>query len=184
MVCGFTPVPGSHGSTSLPAPATPRPLRAGPVTRTPWPKREITLNFLPGMDSTRSPTTTRRSSPDSTAPHLGRSLLRGDDRRKAPRPGLWAPLALRSTRRRSKVCFRCPISSLRSAFPVLKNPANKNRAVSLTAEQFRYGFGNAIDAAESDELHAKWAIPAPGKPLFQAASAELQRPLRGQGRDR
>ena len=66
-----------------------------------------------------------------------------------------------------------PISSLRSAFPVLKNPANKNKAVSLSAEQFRYGFGNAIDAAESDELHAKWAIPAPGKPLFQAASANV-----------
>jgi pimeloyl-ACP methyl ester carboxylesterase len=66
-----------------------------------------------------------------------------------------------------------PISSLRSAFPALKNPANKNRAVSLSAEQFRYGFGNAIDAAESDELHAKWAIPAPGKPLFQAAAANF-----------
>jgi len=66
-----------------------------------------------------------------------------------------------------------PISSLRSAFPVLKNPANKNRAVSLTAEQFQYAFGNAIDPAESDELHTKWAIPAPGKPLFQAAAANL-----------
>ena len=66
-----------------------------------------------------------------------------------------------------------PISSLRSAFPVLKNPANKNKAVSLSAEQFRYGFGNAIDAAESDALHDKWAIPAPGKPLFQAASANF-----------
>ena len=66
-----------------------------------------------------------------------------------------------------------PISSLRSAFPVLKNPANRDRAVSLTAEQFRYGFGNAIEVTESDELHAKWAIPAPGKPLFQAATANF-----------
>ena len=66
-----------------------------------------------------------------------------------------------------------PISSLRSAFPVLKNPANRNRAVSLSAEQFRYAFGNAIDEAESDELHTKWAIPAPGKPLFQAAAANF-----------
>jgi alpha-beta hydrolase superfamily lysophospholipase len=66
-----------------------------------------------------------------------------------------------------------PISSLRSAFPVLRNPANKNRAISLTAEQFRYGFGNAIDSAESDDLHDKWTIPAPGKPLFQAATANF-----------
>jgi pimeloyl-ACP methyl ester carboxylesterase len=42
-----------------------------------------------------------------------------------------------------------PISSLRSAFPVLKNPANKNKAVSLSAGQFRYRFGNAIEVAES-----------------------------------
>ena len=67
-----------------------------------------------------------------------------------------------------------PISSLRSAFPVLKNPANKNRAVSLTVEQFRFAFGNAISAEESDELFERWTIPAPGKPLFQAATANLK----------
>jgi pimeloyl-ACP methyl ester carboxylesterase len=66
-----------------------------------------------------------------------------------------------------------PISSLRSAFPVLKNPANKDRAVSLTAEQFHYAFGNAISETESAELHARWTIPAPGKPLFQAAAANF-----------
>ncbi|HEY2765731.1 MAG TPA: alpha/beta fold hydrolase [Pseudonocardiaceae bacterium] len=66
-----------------------------------------------------------------------------------------------------------PISSLRTAFPVLKNPANRNRAISLTAEQFRYGFGNAISAEESDELYEKWTIPGSGRPLFQAATANL-----------
>jgi pimeloyl-ACP methyl ester carboxylesterase len=66
-----------------------------------------------------------------------------------------------------------PISSLRSAFPVLKNPANRKRAVALTKEQFRYAFGNAIPEEESAALHEKWAIPAPGKPLFQAASANV-----------
>jgi pimeloyl-ACP methyl ester carboxylesterase len=66
-----------------------------------------------------------------------------------------------------------PLSSLRSTLPVFKNPANKHRAVSLTAEQFRYGFGNAISAGESDALHARWAIPAPGKPLFEAAAANF-----------
>jgi len=66
-----------------------------------------------------------------------------------------------------------PISSLRSSFPVLKNPANSGRAVSLTVEQFHYAFGNAIPAEESAELHEKWTIPAPGKPLFQAATANF-----------
>jgi pimeloyl-ACP methyl ester carboxylesterase len=68
-----------------------------------------------------------------------------------------------------------PLSSLRSAFPVLKNPANQERAVSLTPEQFRYAFGNAITEEESAELYERWTIPAPGKPLFQAASANLSR---------
>ena len=66
-----------------------------------------------------------------------------------------------------------PISALRSAFPVLKNPANRDRAVSLTAEQFRYAFANAVSEEESAALHERWAIPAPGKPLFQAATANL-----------
>jgi pimeloyl-ACP methyl ester carboxylesterase len=66
-----------------------------------------------------------------------------------------------------------PLSSLRATLPVFKNPANKERAVSLTAEEFRYSFGNAVPAQESDELHERWTVPAPGKPLFQAAVANF-----------
>ena len=66
-----------------------------------------------------------------------------------------------------------PLSSLRSTLPVFKNPANAHRAVSLTAEQFRYSFGNAISAEESDQLYDRWTIPAPGKPLFEAAVANF-----------
>jgi pimeloyl-ACP methyl ester carboxylesterase len=66
-----------------------------------------------------------------------------------------------------------PISTLRSTLPVFRNPANRHRAVSLTADQFRYSFGNAVSQAESDELFARWAIPAPGKPLFEAATANF-----------
>ncbi|MEU8660725.1 alpha/beta hydrolase [Actinoplanes philippinensis] len=66
-----------------------------------------------------------------------------------------------------------PLSTLRSGFPVLGNPANKNRAVSLTEEQFRYAFGNAVSERESAELFARWSIPAPGKPLFEAAAANF-----------
>ena len=66
-----------------------------------------------------------------------------------------------------------PLSSLRSTLPVFKNPANKHRAVSLTAEQFRYSFGNAIDEDESNQLYERWTIPSPGKPLFEAAVANF-----------
>jgi pimeloyl-ACP methyl ester carboxylesterase len=53
----------------------------------------------------------------------------------------------------------------------LRNPANRRRAISLTREQFRYGFGNARSAAESAELHERWTVPSPRKPLLEAASA-------------
>ena len=66
-----------------------------------------------------------------------------------------------------------PLSALRATLPVFKNPANKHRAVSLTAEQFRFAFGNAIPEEESDALFERWAIPAPGKPLFEAAAANF-----------
>ena len=66
-----------------------------------------------------------------------------------------------------------PPSALRVASVALRNPANKKRAVSLTREQFRYGFGNALPAEESDALYDRWTIPSPGKPLFEAAFANL-----------
>lgn len=66
-----------------------------------------------------------------------------------------------------------PLSALRSTLPVFRNPANKHRAVSLTAEQFRFAFGNALTEKESDELYEQWTIPAPGKPLFEAAAANF-----------
>lgn len=66
-----------------------------------------------------------------------------------------------------------PLSALKATLPVFKNPANKHRAVSLTAEQFRFAFGNAIAAEESDRLFEQWAIPAPGRPLFEAAAANF-----------
>ena len=66
-----------------------------------------------------------------------------------------------------------PLSSLRSTLPVFKNPANKHKAVSLSREQFRYAFGNAVPEEESNSLFEQWAIPAPGRPLFEAAAANF-----------
>jgi len=66
-----------------------------------------------------------------------------------------------------------PISALKSASPVLGNPANRNRAVPLTYEQFRFGFANAVPEEEAKELYETYAVPASGAPLFQAAAANL-----------
>src|SRR5206468_12565497 len=66
-----------------------------------------------------------------------------------------------------------PLSSLKSASPILSNPANYNRAVGLTYEQFRFGWGNALSDQESKELYETYSVPAPGVPLFQAATANL-----------
>lgn len=66
-----------------------------------------------------------------------------------------------------------PFSALKSAWPVLGNPANRNRAIPLTFEQFRYGFANAVNEEEARELYASFAVPAAGAPLFQAATANL-----------
>jgi non-heme chloroperoxidase len=66
-----------------------------------------------------------------------------------------------------------PISALRSASPVIGNPANRGRAVPLTYEQFRYGFANAVSEDEAKELYNTYAVPAAGVPLFQAATANL-----------
>jgi non-heme chloroperoxidase len=66
-----------------------------------------------------------------------------------------------------------PVSALKSASPVLSNPANRNRAVPLTYEQFRFGFANAVSEDEAKQLYDAYAVPAPGAPLFQAATANL-----------
>src|SRR3954470_692496 len=66
-----------------------------------------------------------------------------------------------------------PISALKSAFPVLGNPANISRAVPLTYDQFRYGFANAVSEDEAKQLYTTYAVPAAGIPLFQAATANL-----------
>src|SRR6202007_2436887 len=66
-----------------------------------------------------------------------------------------------------------PFSALKSAWPVLGNPANRNRAVPLTFEQFYYAFANTLTEREATELYDLYAVPASGVPLFQAAVANL-----------
>jgi pimeloyl-ACP methyl ester carboxylesterase len=66
-----------------------------------------------------------------------------------------------------------PLAQLRAGLPALGNPANIHKAVSLTQKEFRFGFGNAVEEEESDELFDRWTIPSPAKPLFQAAVANF-----------
>jgi pimeloyl-ACP methyl ester carboxylesterase len=66
-----------------------------------------------------------------------------------------------------------PFSALKAAFPVLGNPANRKRTVTLTFDQFRYGFANAVAEDEARDLYARFHTPAPGRPLFQAATANV-----------
>lgn len=66
-----------------------------------------------------------------------------------------------------------PLSELKSGAPVLSNPANYHRAVSLTFEQFRYGFANALSEEEAHQIYDRFAVPGSGTPVFQAAAANL-----------
>jgi len=66
-----------------------------------------------------------------------------------------------------------PFSALKAASPVLGNPANRNRAVPLTYDQFRFAFANAVSEHEAKELYDTFAVPASGAPIFQAAAANL-----------
>jgi len=70
-----------------------------------------------------------------------------------------------------KGVWQLPFTALRASLPVLANPFNRNRAFSLTFDQFRYGFANALTVEEARLLYDLWTIPSPARPLFQAATA-------------
>jgi pimeloyl-ACP methyl ester carboxylesterase len=72
-----------------------------------------------------------------------------------------------------KGVLKLPPSALKVASIALRKPANRLGAVSLTREEFEYGFGNALTAQESSELYDKWTVPSPGKPLFETAIANF-----------
>jgi pimeloyl-ACP methyl ester carboxylesterase len=66
-----------------------------------------------------------------------------------------------------------PISALRSAKPVLGNPLNRGRAVTLTLDQFKYGWANALGDEEAEQLYETYHVAAPGVALIQMATANL-----------
>jgi pimeloyl-ACP methyl ester carboxylesterase len=66
-----------------------------------------------------------------------------------------------------------PISTLRASLPVLRNPLNHGRAVTLTLEQFKYGWANALSEEEAKRLYETYHVAAPGVALMQMANANL-----------
>lgn len=66
-----------------------------------------------------------------------------------------------------------PAAALKSAFPVVANPANTRRSVTLTFDQFSYGWANALDEAEARELYDTFHVAAAGNPIFQAVTANF-----------
>jgi alpha-beta hydrolase superfamily lysophospholipase len=72
-----------------------------------------------------------------------------------------------------KGVLRLPLSTVRATLPVLRNPANRHRAVPLTPEQFHYAFTNTMTAAESRDAYERYHVPAAGGVLFEGALANL-----------
>jgi pimeloyl-ACP methyl ester carboxylesterase len=66
-----------------------------------------------------------------------------------------------------------PLSEVKSVLPVLDNPANRHRAVPLTAKQFHYAFTNTLDAAASQEAYDRYAAPTPARILFDGGLANF-----------
>ena len=66
-----------------------------------------------------------------------------------------------------------PISQIRSLFPILKNPANRHRAVGLTPEQWHYAFANTLSREDSDAAHERYHIPASGRLVWVGATANF-----------
>jgi pimeloyl-ACP methyl ester carboxylesterase len=66
-----------------------------------------------------------------------------------------------------------PVSALRSSGPVLKNPFNRGKAITLTFDQFKYGWATGIDEEEAKHLYETYHVAAPGVALMQMANANL-----------
>ncbi|MGO9261236.1 MAG: hypothetical protein ACLQU1_33740 [Bryobacteraceae bacterium] len=56
---------------------------------------------------------------------------------------------------------------------MLGNAAHRRRAIPLRFDQFRFGFANAVSEDEAREIYERFAVPASGATLFQAATANF-----------
>ncbi|MEV4657863.1 alpha/beta fold hydrolase [Micromonospora sp. NPDC049301] len=72
-----------------------------------------------------------------------------------------------------KGVLKLPLSTLRSAFSILRSPANRHRAVPFTPEEFHYAFGNTMSREDSDRAWQRYAVPGAGRVLFEGSFANL-----------
>jgi pimeloyl-ACP methyl ester carboxylesterase len=66
-----------------------------------------------------------------------------------------------------------PWSTLKVLAPVLRNPLNRGRAITLTYDQFKFGWANALNEAEAKHLYETYHVAAPGVALFQMANVNV-----------
>ncbi|MFD5012015.1 alpha/beta hydrolase [Streptomyces chartreusis] len=66
-----------------------------------------------------------------------------------------------------------PLSQVRSLFPVLKNPANRHRAVGLDFDEWRYAFANTLPEDQARATYERYHIPAPGSIVWNSSLANL-----------
>jgi pimeloyl-ACP methyl ester carboxylesterase len=66
-----------------------------------------------------------------------------------------------------------PVSTLRVSAPVLRNPRNRGRAITLTLDQFKYGWGNALSDEETKQLYETYHVAGSAAALMQMANANV-----------
>jgi pimeloyl-ACP methyl ester carboxylesterase len=66
-----------------------------------------------------------------------------------------------------------PVSTLRVSAPILRNPLNRSKAITLTLDQFKYGWGNALSDEETKQLYETYHVAAPAVALMQMANANV-----------
>jgi pimeloyl-ACP methyl ester carboxylesterase len=72
-----------------------------------------------------------------------------------------------------KGVLRLPYTTLRAAWPALRNPANLKKETPLSQKQFHWCFTNALSREESDAVYARYYIPGAARPFFQAGTANF-----------
>src|SRR3954462_11030713 len=66
-----------------------------------------------------------------------------------------------------------PLSVLKGVGPFLVDPRTRGRAITLTFDQFKYGWTNALDEKEAKELYDTFHVACSGIALVQMGNANL-----------
>jgi non-heme chloroperoxidase len=66
-----------------------------------------------------------------------------------------------------------PVSVLKGVGPFLVDPRTRGRAITLTFDQFRFGWANALDETEARRLYDEFHVAGSGMALVQMGNANL-----------